>query len=36
VKEADKLDLPGMKYNQAADEDSWNRMKKLFAEQFGK
>jgi dienelactone hydrolase len=36
VKEADKVGLPGMKYDQSADEDSWKRMKELFAKQFAK
>ena len=33
---ADARNIPGMKYDQQADEDSWKRMTKLFAEQFGK
>ncbi|RLT01695.1 MAG: dienelactone hydrolase family protein [Planctomycetota bacterium] len=33
---ADARNLPGMKYDKQADEDSWKRMTKLFAEQFGK
>lgn len=33
---ADARNLPGMKYDKQADEDSWARMTKLFAEQFGK
>ena len=33
---ADARNLPGMKYDKQADEDSWSRMTKLFAEQFGK
>ncbi len=33
---ADARNLPGMKYDKMADEDSWRRMTKLFAEQFGK
>lgn len=33
---ADARNLPGMKYDKHADEDSWKRMTKLFAEQFGK
>ena len=33
---ADARNLPGMKYDKQADEDSWTRMTKLFAEQFGK
>jgi dienelactone hydrolase len=36
VPEADKVGNPGMKYNKGADEDSWKRMKALFAEKFGK
>ena len=36
VPQADKVGNPGMKYNKAADEDSWKRMKALFAEKFGK
>lgn len=32
----DARNLPGMKYDKQADEDSWKRMTKLFAEQFGK
>jgi dienelactone hydrolase len=36
VPEADKVGNPGMKYNKTADEDSWKRMKALFAEKFGK
>lgn len=31
---ADKHNLPGMKYNKTADEDSWKRMLALFAEKF--
>lgn len=33
---ADARNLNGMKYDKHADEDSWQRMTKLFAEQFGK
>lgn len=33
---ADARNLLGMKYDKQADEDSWKRMTKLFAEQFGK
>lgn len=33
---ADARNLPGMKYDKQADEDSWKRMTKLFAELFGK
>jgi dienelactone hydrolase len=36
VPEADKAGVPGLKYDKAADEDSWKRMQKLFAEKFGK
>jgi dienelactone hydrolase len=36
VPTADKLDLAGMKYNKAADEDSWKRMRALFTEKFEK
>jgi dienelactone hydrolase len=36
VPDADKHNNPGMKYNKAADEDSWKRMQELFAEKFGK
>jgi dienelactone hydrolase len=31
---ADKHNIQGMKYNKAADEDSWKRMLALFAEKF--
>jgi dienelactone hydrolase len=31
---ADKHNLPGMKYDKSADEDSWKRMAALFAEKF--
>ncbi len=31
---ADKHNIPGMKYNKSADEDSWKRMMALFAEKF--
>lgn len=33
---ADARNIPGMKYDKQADEDSWKRMTKLFADQFGK
>ena len=33
---ADARNIPGMKYDKQADEDSWKRMTKIFAEQFGK
>lgn len=36
VPDADKRNIPGMKYDKAADEDSWKRMVKLFADKFGK
>lgn len=36
VKDADSHNIPGLKYDKHADEDSWARMTKLFAEQFGK
>jgi dienelactone hydrolase len=36
VPEADKVGNPGMKYDKAADEDSWKRMLKLFEDKFGK
>ena len=29
-------DNPGMKYDKAADEDSWKRMLELFKEKFNK
>jgi dienelactone hydrolase len=32
VPDADKQNLPGMKYNKSADEDSWKQMTALFAE----
>jgi dienelactone hydrolase len=32
---ADARNLPGMKYDMQADEDSWSRLSKLLAEQFG-
>jgi dienelactone hydrolase len=32
VADADKRGIDGLKYNKAADEDSWKRMQKLFAE----
>jgi dienelactone hydrolase len=31
---ADKHNIPGMKYNKSADEDSWKRMVALLAEKF--
>jgi dienelactone hydrolase len=33
---ADSRNLPGMKYDKQADEDSWSRLTKLLKEQFGK
>lgn len=36
VPEADKVGNPGMKYNKAADEDSWKKMLALFKEHLGK
>jgi dienelactone hydrolase len=33
---ADKHNNPGMKYDKAADEDSWKKMQALFARKFGK
>ena len=36
VADADKHGLAGMKYDKAADEDSWKRMRALFTEKFGK
>jgi dienelactone hydrolase len=36
VPDADKRGNPGMKYDKNADEDSWKRMQKLFAEKLGK
>jgi dienelactone hydrolase len=36
VPDADKHGNPGMKYDKAADEDSWKRMQALFTEKFGK
>jgi dienelactone hydrolase len=36
VPDADKHGNPGMKYDKAADEDSWKRMLALFTEKFGK
>jgi dienelactone hydrolase len=35
VPDADKHGISGIKYNKAADEDSWNRTRRLFAEKFG-
>ncbi|HET6425366.1 MAG TPA: dienelactone hydrolase family protein [Planctomycetaceae bacterium] len=32
VPDADKHNIPGMKYNKTADEESWKQMKQLFAE----
>src|SRR5262249_55459337 len=34
VQGADKHNIPGMRYNQAADEDSWKRMVALLREKF--
>jgi len=36
VPEADKANIKGMKYDKAADEDSWKRMRALFKETLGK
>jgi dienelactone hydrolase len=36
VPDADTHGMEGMKYDKKADEDSWQRMKALFAQQFGK
>ena len=36
VPNADKVGNPGMKYDKAADEDSWKRMLELFKEKFNK
>jgi dienelactone hydrolase len=36
VPDADKHGNPGMKYDKAADEDSWKRMLALLSEKFGK
>lgn len=36
VPTADQRGIDGLKYNQAADEDSWKRMQTLFAEKLGK
>jgi dienelactone hydrolase len=36
VKDADKHNNPGMKYNKEADEDSWKRMQQLFEDKLGK
>jgi len=36
VPEADQRALPGMKYDKAADENSWMRMRALFKQKFGK
>ena len=33
---ADKHKIKGMKYNKAADEESWKRMQALFKETLGK
>jgi dienelactone hydrolase len=36
VPDADKHGIAGMKYDKAADEDSWKRTLALFAEKLGK
>jgi dienelactone hydrolase len=36
VPDADKHNNPGMKYDKAADEDSWNKMLSLFKNEFSK
>lgn len=36
VPDADKVGNPGMKYNKAADEDSWKKMQALFKDTLGK
>jgi dienelactone hydrolase len=36
VPDADKHGIAGLKYDKTADEDSWKRMLKLFADKFGK
>jgi dienelactone hydrolase len=36
VPDADKAGIDGLKYDKAADEDSWKRLQKLLAEKFGK
>jgi len=36
VPDADKAGLDGLKYDKTADEDSWKRMQKLFADKLGK
>jgi dienelactone hydrolase len=36
VPDADKHGNPGMKYDKAADDDSWKRTRQLFAEKLGK
>jgi dienelactone hydrolase len=36
VPNAESVGMPGLKYNKAADEDSWKRMQALFSDKFGK
>jgi dienelactone hydrolase len=36
VPEADSHNIPGLKYDKKADEDSWQRLEKLLAEKLGK
>jgi dienelactone hydrolase len=36
VPTADDVGLPGLKYDQAADEASWKEMRELFAGRLGK
>lgn len=36
VPSADKHNLPGLKYDKSADEDSWKRMRELFEKKLGK
>lgn len=36
VPEADKVNIKGMKYDKAADEDSWKRMRALFKDTLGR
>ncbi len=36
VPEADKVNIKGMKYDKAADEDSWKRMRALFRDTLGR
>ena len=36
VADADKHGIDGLKYDKAADEDSWKRLQKLFADKLGK